>query len=468
MNFHPARHRDSHLPVPPTRITGRTPLVLAALLCLGAGWVHGAEAPYVDSKAIKERFDQITAADMDMLRQKKIILASRSFGLNLLKGLGQLAKIDPKYDLTGSYQRFDVNKAGGDVGIIPADFFQGKNFLHFLATVYPLTLRLDEMNKLLCDPPHDFGKSADAVVIFYHTAPPDVFEPYAKAMAAMQAKFPKIRFIYVTSGLSGPKFAKNNEASFAFGEKARHALQGKVPLYDMGKILSDDYRDGHVFCPEYSADPADLHPNLPAGETMMAKGFLLVLKEAFAQDPGTPPPVQTTAGTAPATTAATAVTPAVVAAAAETLSPDHPDFKAVRAILDANGLKQKTVEGLSVVKGGRIVELYLQEGGIAEVPDEIGTLTALRKLHLYGDRNLPWPRLKKISPAIGQCTEIEELLLNENELTTLPAEISKLEKLRNLSIADNHLTGLPPAVVQWAQRFDPKGLTDQKPAAVTP
>lgn len=435
-------------------------LVLFTVLALTTPQPATAQAPYVDSKAIKERFDQITQADMDLLRQKKIILASRSFGLNLVKGLGQLAKTDPKYSLTTSYERFDVNKAGGDVGIIPPDFFQNKNFLHFLATVHPATKRLEEMDRLLSEPPHEFGKSADAVVIFYHTASPDVFEPYTKAMAAMQAKFPKVRFIYVASGLSGPKFAKNNEASFAFGEKIRQELMGKVPIYDMGKILSDDYRDGHVYCPEYSADPADLHPNLPAGETMMAKGFLLVLKDAFAQDPAAAP--NPTPIAAPAVAPSPA--PAVAAAKLETLPADHPDAKAVRAILDANGLKDKTVEGLSVVKNGRIVELFIQEGGIAEIPDEIGTLTALRKLHAYGDRNLPWPRLKKISPAIGLCTELEELLLNENDLLSLPAEIARLEKITNLSIGDNQLSGLPPEVVKWAERLDPKGLSNQKPA----
>ena len=48
-------------------------------------------APYVDSKAIKERFEAITAEDMDLLRQKKILLVSRSFGLNLFKGLTRMA-----------------------------------------------------------------------------------------------------------------------------------------------------------------------------------------------------------------------------------------------------------------------------------------------------------------------------------------------------------------------------------------
>ncbi len=69
-----------------------------------------------------------------------------------------------------------------------------------------------------------------------------------------------------------------------------------------------------------------------------------------------------------------------------------------------------------MVRGGRIVGLYLQEGGITELPEAIGNLT------------------------------------------TQPVEIARLQELRILSIADNQLQNLPPAVVQWAGRFDPKGL----------
>ena len=71
-------------------------------------------------------------------------------------------------------------------------------------------------------------------------------------------------------------------------------------------------------------------------------------------------------------------------------------------------------------------------------------------------------RLKKVSPAIGQCTELRELLLNQNELTTLPVEVTKLQNLQLLSLAENHLRDLPPAVQDWAKKFDPKGLALQK------
>jgi len=422
--------------------------VLATLLVLLAAGAHAGEAPFIDAKAIRERFASITAKDMDVLRSKRILFASRSFGLNTCAGLTSLAKKDKTYDLLGSYKRYDVFKAGGDLSIIPADAFAKTNFVHFLATYWPHTKRCQEMDTLLRTDPWQFGKTADVVAIWFHTATPALTETYLATMDRLRADFPRIRFIYVTAGFMGPAKAKDNEAAHAFSEQVRQRCRGKVPVYDMGAILSDDFRAGHVYCPEYSKDPADVHPDLEAGQEALAKGFLLVLRDALAwQDGG-----------------AVIAAKAAKAERVETLPADHPESTAVRAILDANGLAAKQVDGVAVVRQGHVVELFLQEGGVTTIPEQIGVLTHLERLHVYGDRNLSHPLLTSISPAIGACSKLEDLLLNSNELTTLPPEIAKLTRLKTLSIADNRLTGLPPAVEAWAKRFDAKGFAQQLPS----
>lgn len=422
--------------------------LFACLLAPGAtSAAEPVQAPYVDSQAIKERFDTVTPADMEMLRSKKILFASRSFGLNLCGGLAELAKKDKNFELVSSLQRYNVRVAGGDLNIIPADAFEKTHFVHFLADAYPLTKRVDQMDALLRNPPHNFGKVADIAIIFYHQSSPEVFEYYAAKMDALRADFPNIRFIYVTAGFMGPSKAAANENSHLFSEMVRKRYKGKVPLYDLGAILSDDFRVGHQYCPEYSKDPADVHPNLPAGTTMMAKGFLLLLRDTLRQAPVAAAPLPEITEKADAKV--------------ETLPADHPDASAARAILDANGLNKMTVESISVVANGRIVELFLQEGGITELPDAIGRLDALRKLHLYGDRKLSHPLLTKISPEIGRCSKLEELLLNNNDLETLPVEIASLRQIKSLSLGDNRLKSLPPEVIEWAMRFDPKGLAQQ-------
>jgi len=427
-------------------------VALISVIPLASLTARGQDAPYVDSKITKDRFSEVTAEDMEMLRGKKILFASRSFGLNIWGGLKALALKDKKYEFIASYERFDVFRAGGDVSIIPADEFTKINFVHMLATYWPHTKRMEEVDELMRKPPHDFGKQVDVVIVEFHTALPQNFEQYSEKMDAMRRDFPNVRFIYMTSGFMGPERAKDNENAHAWSEKVRERYQGKQPLYDMGKLLSDDFRVGHTYAPEYSKDPAGVHPNSPEGTAMMAKGFLLILRDTFHWKP--------VAGVeAPAAGATTR--PA--ASNVETLPATHPDFKAVQAILNANGLTKKKVESVAVVENGRVVKLYLQEGGIKTLPAEIGTLTELRLLHLYGDRNLKLPLLTQISPAIGKCTKLEELLLNSNDLTTLPSEIASLKSLKELSLADNKLTNLPPGVKAWAEKFDAKGLAMQTP-----
>jgi hypothetical protein len=431
----------------PRALLGAALLAAAAARPLPAA--EGA-APFVDSKAIRERFATITAADMEMLRGKKILLASRSFGLNLWGGLSRLAKKDPKYDLVSSYARYDVFKAGGDLSVIPADAFEKARFVHFLATYWPHTKRIEEVERVLRDPPHRFADKADAVIIFFHTALPAVFDTYSAKMDALQAEFPKVRFIYVTAGFMGAAKDKDNENAHAFSEKVRARYKGIAPVYDMGAILSDDFRAGHAYCPEYSEDPANVHPSSPAGVEALAKGFLLVLRDAFAMPaPAAPPPRANPA-------------PAPSRPAAASLAPDAPDAKAVRAILDANGLREKKAEGVSVVENGRVVELYLQEGGVADLPDAVGELSELRRLHLYGDPKLPHPLLRKVSPALARCARLEELLLNDNDLAALPAELARLKGLKTLSVAGNRLRDLDPALADWVRRLDPEGLSRQR------
>lgn len=241
------------------------------------------QSPFVDSLAVKTRFADITESDMDLLRGKKILFASRSFGLNMCNGLKALARQDAKYEFLSSYQRFDVFKAGGDVGVIPADAFDRANFVHFLTTYWPHTKRVDEMDRLMRKAPHHFGKQVDVVIIYFHTALPKAFDHYATKMDSLRADYPQVHFIYVTAGFMAASRAKDNENAHAFSQKVRARYKGKVPLYDLGAILSDDFRSGHAFCPEYSKDPVGVHPNLDAGQTMMAKAFLLVLRDVFQQ-----------------------------------------------------------------------------------------------------------------------------------------------------------------------------------------
>ena len=140
------------------------------------------------------------------------------------------------------------------------------------------------------------------------------------------------------------------------------------------------------------------------------------------------------------------------------------DARAVRIILDSNGLTDVKVADVAVVEGGRVVGLYLQELGVEEIPEYPQTLfflDHLKTLHLYGNRDLHLPLLKKLPYKINECVHLEELLVQHNDLGTLPPTFAQVPNLKTLSLADNHLRNLPAAVVEYTTRLDPQGMTQQ-------
>jgi hypothetical protein len=171
---------------------------------------------------------------------------------------------------------------------------------------------------------------------------------------------------------------------------------------------------------------------------MMAKGMSLLVRDTLTWNP-------------PADAASATVAPPAATSSVETLPADHPDARAVRRLLDANGLTKKQVDAVSVVENGRVVKLFLQEAGVKEITPDIGQLTELRLLHAYGDRTLGLPLLTTVSPALAKCTKLEELLLTQNSLDTLPPELATLKNIKTLSIAENPLTTLPAEVKAWAE-----------------
>ena len=95
------------------------------------------------------------------------------------------------------------------------------------------------------------------------------------------------------------------------------------------------------------------------------------------------------------------------------------------------------------IENGRVVELNLPNmrlGGA--VPAEIGQLTSLEWLDLYGDE------LTSVPAEIGQLASLTVLRLFDNQLTRLPAEIGQLTSLRGFWLFDNRLTSVPAEIEQ--------------------
>ena len=73
-------------------------------------------------------------------------------------------------------------------------------------------------------------------------------------------------------------------------------------------------------------------------------------------------------------------------------------------------------------------EWSLNDNKLTSVPAEIGQLTALRELNLNNNK------LTSVPAEIGQLTSLTVLYINGNQLTSLPAEIAT----REFPLANSH------------------------------
>ncbi len=93
-------------------------------------------------------------------------------------------------------------------------------------------------------------------------------------------------------------------------------------------------------------------------------------------------------------------------------------------------------------KAVQVETLRLDSLGLTVLPPEIGKLTALTRLDLYGNQ------LSTLPPEIGQLTKLDTLYLGINQLSALPPEIGKLTALEWLDLSENQLSTLPPEIGQ--------------------
>lgn len=112
----------------------------------------------------------------------------------------------------------------------------------------------------------------------------------------------------------------------------------------------------------------------------------------------------------------------------------------------------------------RLEVLFCSNNRFERVPESVGRCQSLRMVGFKSNRirelsakALP-PRLRwliltdncleTLPEALGDCTELQKLMLAGNRLGTLPASLARLENLELLRIAANRLPMLPDALLQ--------------------
>jgi len=84
--------------------------------------------------------------------------------------------------------------------------------------------------------------------------------------------------------------------------------------------------------------------------------------------------------------------------------------------------------------------LELAECGLTELPAEIGGLTRLTSLLVWGNE------LTTLPPEIGRLTALDWINLHQNHIRTLPEEMAALTAISSLDLGQNGLHEVPPVV----------------------
>lgn len=87
-----------------------------------------------------------------------------------------------------------------------------------------------------------------------------------------------------------------------------------------------------------------------------------------------------------------------------------------------------------------LTELFLTSNELTSVPSEIGNLVNLTWLFL------PDNQLTDLPPEIGDLSNLNYLYLYSNQFTSIPAGIWDLTNLTDMSFYDNQLTSVPPEI----------------------
>ena len=111
--------------------------------------------------------------------------------------------------------------------------------------------------------------------------------------------------------------------------------------------------------------------------------------------------------------------------------------------LRADGLTAHTSAPLPHDIGSLVAlrELHLSVPGCAALPESLGSLSALRVLSLRGCR------VSRLPDSFGDLTALEDLLAEDNRLSALPDRVGALRSLRRALLDGNLLTAVPRS---WA------------------
>lgn len=115
-------------------------------------------------------------------------------------------------------------------------------------------------------------------------------------------------------------------------------------------------------------------------------------------------------------------------------------------------IQVSSLEGLQYLHGLKRIDI-IQQDGISEIPEWIGTLQDLIFVRFY------LCPVTSVPDSICDLSNLRTLILAHTKITDLPDDIGNLTSLTNLSIAHTQITKLPSSIYNLTlDKFDREGL----------
>jgi hypothetical protein len=261
----------------------------------------------VDAWSVDHEWEHVTDEVMNVIRSKKVLFGSRSWGLSIGTLIG--AK-DKKYALPWDSRPGRVNDKDR---LLEANALDQPKILHYVFDAVPR--RWVYLDDFLRKDPWKFGGKIDGAFQFLYCGQgkecKQFEDEYFPILDKLVADYPKVKFAVATHHVSGEGntptgFKDANSAWNIAGEDYSAAVikkyYGKLPILDLRDIVST-HPDGkpctfvyngrtyRKMCPEYIIKNGDqIHPNSPEGRERMGKGFILILAKMFCPEKFPPQP----------------------------------------------------------------------------------------------------------------------------------------------------------------------------------
>lgn len=287
-------------------VLAEEPTTLTHTLChsnhVTTNKADGNSHPYVGAYSVDHEFEFVTEECMQVLRGKRILFGSRSWGLGLGAIMGSKNK---KYEVI--WESHSSERVNDKERVLKPDAFDQPKIVHYVFDMVPK--RWAFMEDFLRNDPWKFGGKIDGAFQSLYCGQQKEAQQMADEYFPMLDKliedFPHVKFAILTHPVSGDgpdRKGINKDAASAwnigggvYSDEVVKRYYGKIPILDIRDIVSthpdgkpctfeSNGRTYRKLCPEYNTNQDLIHPNSPEARERMGKGFILLLTKMFCAD----------------------------------------------------------------------------------------------------------------------------------------------------------------------------------------